>query len=105
MSQDHDLEPFSESIDNVFTRLGLPDPVLMSKISADWDQLAGNPWSGRSKPLYVKSHKLVVEASSPSMVAFLRYGETGLIGALQKRFGVGVVDTIEVISPGVSRGR
>ncbi len=101
MSQDHDLETFSESIDKVFTRLGLPDPILMSKISADWDEFAGNPWSGRSKPLYVKRHKLVVEASSPSMVAFLRYGETGLIEALEKRFGTGVVDSIEVISPGV----
>ena len=101
MNQDHDLETFSESIDKVFTRLGLPDPILMSKISADWDEFAGNPWAGRSKPLYVKRHKLVVEAFSPSMVAFLRYGETGLIEALEKRFGTGVVDSIEVISPGV----
>ena len=105
MSSDHDLEPFSESIDNVFARLGLPDPVLMSKISADWDDFAGNPWAGRSKPLFVKSHRLVVEASSPSMVAFLRYGESGLLEALESRFGRGVVNVVEVISPGASKGR
>lgn len=94
-----DLEPFSDSIDEVFTRLGLPDPVLMSQISEKWDELAGQPWVGRSKPLFVRGGTLVVEASSPSMIAFLRYGETSLLEALAERFGPGVVTELEIVPP------
>jgi hypothetical protein len=95
-----DLEPFSESLDEVFTRLGLPDPVLISQISDEWEDLAGKPWTGRSKPLYVKGRTLVIEASSPSMIAFLRYGESALLKALDKRFGTGVVMELEIAAPG-----
>ena len=100
--QSDDLEPFSESIDEVFTKLGLPDPIIMSKITKEWATLAGTPWVGRSKPLYVRGKSLVVEAASPSMVAFLRYGESGLLEALEKRFGIGLIDSVEVVPPGVS---
>ena len=100
MSPDRDLEHFSESLDDMFARLGLPDPMVMAGISSEWDQLAGPPWSGRSKPLYIRSRTLVVEAASPSMVAFLRYGETSLLEALAERFGKGTIDTIEITSPG-----
>ncbi len=99
-----DLEDFGQSLNEVFRRMGLPDPVIMSKISAEWDTLAGKPWTGRSRPLFVRGTTLVVEASSPSMVAFLRYGESTLVTALQERFGGGVVDSIEVLAPGKNRG-
>ncbi|MGB7860436.1 MAG: DUF721 domain-containing protein [Acidimicrobiia bacterium] len=100
MSRDKDLEPFSESIDEVFTKLGLPNPVLMSSLVEEWDTLAGNPWVGRSRPLYLKGKVLVVEASAPSMVAFLRYGESGLVETLEGRFGDGIIDSVEVVQPG-----
>ncbi|MEA1902790.1 MAG: DUF721 domain-containing protein [Actinomycetota bacterium] len=102
MSRDKDLEPFSESIDDVFSRLGLPDPVLMSHISEEWEILAGQPWVGRSKPLYVRGKTLVIEASSPSMIAFLKYGEASLLEALRNRFRPGEIEAIEVVPPGRS---
>ena len=89
MSPEKDLEPFEETLDEVCTRLGLPDPVLMSQISSEWETLAGQPWVGRSKPLYVKARTLVVEASSPSMIAFLKYGEASLLENLKNRFRPG----------------
>lgn len=99
-----DLEEFGQSLNEVFRRMGLPDPVIMSKITAEWDTLAGKPWTGRSRPLFVKGTTLVVEASSPSMVAFLKYGESTLLEALKKRFGSDVVDSVEVLAPGKNRG-
>lgn len=95
-----DLEPFADSLNEVFARMGLPDPVIMSKITEEWEILAGKPWVGRSKPLFVRGTTLVVEASSPSMVAFLRYGESSLVEALGSRFGQGVIDSVEVLAPG-----
>ena len=99
MTSRGDLEPFSDSLDQVFARLGLPDPIVISQIAGQWDEMAGNPWSGRSKPLYVRDQILVVEASAASMVAFLRYGEKSLLETLSERFGEGVVIRIEVIPP------
>jgi len=43
---------------------------------------------------------LVVEAFSPSMIAFLRYGESGLLEAIGDRFGDSAVDAVEVVAPG-----
>lgn len=100
MSRDGDLEHFSESVDEMFTRLGLPDPMVMAAVSSEWDELAGAPWSGRSKPVSIKGTTLVVEAVSASMVAFLRYGETSLLEALEERFGEGVIRTIDIKPPG-----
>lgn len=100
MSPERDLEHLSEPLDDLFARLGLPDPVVMASLGAEWDELAGAPWSGRSRPLYVKGRTLVVEAVSPSMVAFLRYGETQLLERMAERFGAGTVDTVEVRPPG-----
>jgi hypothetical protein len=94
-----DLSPFDRSIDEVFRRLGLPDPVLMSGIIESWDELAGDPWKGRSKPLIIEERTLFVEAASPSLVAFLRYGSTDLLERLAERFGAGVIDKIEVRPP------
>lgn len=95
-----DLEPFGDSLNDVFARLGLPDPVMMAKITSEWENLAGKPWVGRSKPLFVRGTTLVVEASAPSMVAFLRYGESTLVENLENRFGHGVIDSVEVLAPG-----
>ena len=97
--RDDDLSSFAASVDEVFRRLGLPDPVVMSRLVSDWDQLAGAPWSGRSKPLFIQGKTLVVEAGSPSMVAFLRYGSVDLIRGLTVHLGQGVIDRIEVRAP------
>ena len=100
MTPGRDLEHFSDSVDDMFAKLGLPDPVVMAALSSEWDDLAGPPWSGRSRPLYIKGTTLVVEASSSSMIAFLRYGETTLIERLSARFGEGVVRSVDILSPG-----
>jgi Dna[CI] antecedent, DciA len=97
-----DLSSFESSLSEVFRRMGLPDPVLMSQISEEWDDLAGPPWVGRSRPVVIRGTTLVVEASAPSMVAFLRYGSAQLIETLRARFGAGIVEQVDVVAPGRS---
>lgn len=94
-----DLTSFGSSLDEVFRRLGLPDPMVMARVSSDWGEVAGSPWVGRSTPLYIQGKTLVVEASVPSMVAFLRYGVADLIKTLATHLGEGVIDQIEVRPP------
>ncbi|HEX6945981.1 MAG TPA: DUF721 domain-containing protein [Acidimicrobiia bacterium] len=94
-----ELEPLAEGLEKVFGKLGLPDPKVMSAVMEEWAELAGPPWTGKSKPVVVRGHTLVVEASSPSQVAFLRYGITKLLTTLGERFGEGVITDVDVVPP------
>ena len=100
MSRNEDLEPISETMEETFRKLGLADPALMAQVTSEWDSLGGKQWSGRSKPVSVRGDTLIVEAASPSMVAFLRYGEAALLESLKNRFGAGVFRRVEVVPPG-----
>ncbi len=99
MSDDGDLSSFEVSLAEVFRKMGLPDPIVMSQLMDEWDTLAGEPWKGRSRPIVLKGKTLIVETSAPSMVALLRYGKASLLEALIERFGPGVIDQIEVRPP------
>jgi hypothetical protein len=101
-SSSGDLEPLADTLNQVFTRLGFADPRLMSTIISEWESLAPAPWLQRARPLGVRGKTLVVEASSPSMVAFLRYGISDLLEAISGRLGNGVIETVDVRPPGRS---
>jgi hypothetical protein len=96
---DGDLTSFQTSLEEMFRRLGMSDPMTLARLTASWDDLAGAPWAGRSKPLFIQGKTLVVEAAAPSMVAFLRYGSTGLVATLAEVLGPGVIEGIEVRGP------
>lgn len=100
MSRSDDLQPISETMEETFRKLGLPDPALMAQVSSEWDTLAGKPWVGRSKPVSVRGDTLIVEAATPSMVAFLKYGEVALLETLKNRFGAGVFRQVQIVPPG-----
>jgi hypothetical protein len=85
-----DLEPIGEGLEKMFSRLGLPNPGVMAAVMAEWEELAGPPWKGNSKPVVVRGRTLV---------AFLKYGITKLLQSLAGRFGEGVITQIEVIPP------
>lgn len=101
MSRD-ELEPLSETLNQVFAHLGFANPGLVAEISREWESLAPKPWPGRSRPVGMRGKTLVVEASSPSMVAFLRYGVADLLEAIATRVGSGVIEGIDVRPPGRS---
>jgi len=95
-------EPLSELLESVLGRMGLPPPSVFNELAATWDELAGEPWSHRATPLYIRQKELVVEASSPSLVGMLRYGVGDLMRRLDEALGAGVVESIRVIAPGRS---
>jgi hypothetical protein len=99
MTGDGDLSSLETSLGDMFRRLGLPDPAAMSRLMADWDDLAGDPWRGRSKPVVIQDQTLVIEASTASAVAYLRYGESDLLARLAEAFGSDSIKRIEVRPP------
>lgn len=98
MSDNNDMTSFETSMREMFRRLGLPDPVLVGQIKSEWDQIAGSPWTGRSSPVTIQGKTLVVEAVSPSMIAFLRYGVEDLLANLRERFGE-VIEVVDIRGP------
>ena len=94
-----DLTSFESTVGDLFRKMGMPDPSVVSRIVNDWDDIAGEPWAGRSKPLNVQGSTLVVEAATPSLVAFLRYGSTDLLETLDSLLGQGKITDIEVRAP------
>ncbi len=99
MTDRNDMASFETAMKEMFRRMGLPDPLLVGAIKTEWDTLAGPPWIGRSTPVTIQGKTLVVEAVSPSMIAFLRYGVSDLLAKLQKRFGADLIDAVDVRGP------
>lgn len=99
MADGDDMSSFGSAMKDMFRRLGLPDPMLVGRIRDEWDDFAGHPWVGRSKPLTIQGTTLVVEANSPSHVAFLKYGSEDLLLKMGERFGAGVIDKVDVRPP------
>lgn len=99
MSDRNDMTAFSSAMNDMFRRLGLPDPLLVGRIREEWSDMAGTPWAGRSQPVTIRGKTLVVEASSASLVAFLKYGVEDLLQEIERRFGPGVIDAIDVRPP------
>ena len=99
MTGSGDLSSFESSLGEVFRKMGLPDPGVLKTIMEDWESVAGDPWAGRSKPIIVHGDTLIVEASRPSLVAFLRYAEGDLLASLEALLGKGKIRHIEVHPP------
>lgn len=103
MSDGGDLSSFESSVGDLFRKIGLPSPMVMTQIMDDWDGVAGEPWAGRSKPVIIKGSTLIVEASTPSLVAFLRYAVSDLMESLETLVGKGIIEDIEVRAPSRDR--
>jgi hypothetical protein len=99
MTNSGDLSSFESAVGDVFRKMGLPDPAVMKEIMDNWDGVAGDPWAGRSKPVIVQGDTLIVEASTPSLVAFLRYAKSDLLESLETLLGKGKIEHIEVRPP------
>ncbi|MGF1617130.1 MAG: DUF721 domain-containing protein [Acidimicrobiia bacterium] len=99
MADGNDMSSFGSAMKDMFRRMGLPDPMLVGRIRDEWDDFAGHPWVGRSKPVTIQGSTLVIEANSPSLVAFLKYGSEDLLAKLSERFGAGVIDKVDVRPP------
>ncbi|MFQ5523399.1 MAG: DUF721 domain-containing protein [Acidimicrobiia bacterium] len=94
-----DFDDLGSALDQVFARLGVESPALMAKVMESWEEVAGSPWTERSRPIFIRGKTLVVEAFSPSAVALLKYQAGQLAEALRRALGEGTIEAIEVVPP------
>jgi hypothetical protein len=97
--------PFGDAIQETFQRLGLGEPGVMLELTAEWARLAGEPWASKATPLYIRSGTLVVEATDPGAVAFLKYGAGELERRLRERFSPETLARVEIRPPQRPAGR
>lgn len=94
-----DLQPLDGGLRRALARLGLRDVDLMLEIRGDWDDLAGPPWAGASRPLGLADGELAVEAAAPGLVAMLRYAAPSLAERLTDRLRTDRIRSVRVVPP------
>lgn len=92
-------ESLETLLEGLLAKLGLPAPSVSKGLDDQWDVVAGAPWSGQTRPLFIREGELVVEATSPALVSVLRYAVGDLMKRLDEYLGEGVVDTVRVVAP------
>ncbi|MGH8923905.1 MAG: DciA family protein [Acidimicrobiia bacterium] len=92
-----------EALESVLSRLlgtlGLPSPDLLPRLRGSWDDLAGPPWAGQSRPVLIRRGELLVESNAPQLVSILRYASGELLRRLDTELGPGKIETIRVAPP------
>lgn len=94
-----DLHSVGALLRSMLGTMGLDRVDLTLALMEEWDEVAGAPWAGASNPLVVKDGELIVEATSPTAVRFLRYSVGDLLRRLDDRFGEGAVSAVTVRPP------
>jgi hypothetical protein len=84
----------------VLAKMGLPSPSISVSLIENWSEVAGEPWAGQTRPLFIRDRELVVEAISPALVGMLRYGVGDLLRRLDQHLGEGIVESVRVVGPG-----
>ena len=83
----------------MLTKIGVAELSVLNELSERWDELAGPPWAGNSKPQVIQHAELVVAADSAAGVRVMRYATESLAKRLSTHFGQEVVSSVRVVAP------
>ena len=84
----------NELLEGLLADLGVARPIDTAELVDRWDDLAGEPFAGRSRPVHLDDGALVVEVADGATATLLRYHEAELIGRLGAELGQGLVSSI-----------
>lgn len=99
MTGRNEMPDISTGVARMLRRLGMGDVRILLDLQQDWDDIAGRPWAGTSRPIGISRGELVVEALDPGTVTLLRYACSALVEAVEDRVGKGHVDRVKVVPP------
>lgn len=81
---------------SALARSGVVDPAGAMTLFARWDEMAGEPWAGVSRPVGWEGGELLVEVDSAAVAGLLRYCRDDLLIQLGRWLGEGRVTTVRV---------
>jgi predicted nucleic acid-binding Zn ribbon protein len=91
-----ELERIGENLDRVLRRLGLPAADAVQRLTAEWAELAGEPWASRARPAGLHRGELVVEVPDGTTASLLRYKCQDLLDRLEKGLGARFADSVRI---------
>lgn len=91
-----DLKPVAEGLEEILRRLGIPSPGALERLVADWPELAGEPWAGRTAPAGWQRGELVLEVADGATASLLRYQVPALLERLESALGARLVEGVRL---------
>lgn len=88
--------PLSDMLDSLLAQLGAARAPDLSRLLAGWEDLAGEPWASRARPIKLAGGELVVEVSDGATASLLKYQALDLIDRCAAEFGPGVVSSVAI---------
>jgi hypothetical protein len=64
---------------------------VMMRLAGEWEQVAGLPWAGTSRPVAFRNGVLVVGVADGATASLLRFQQAALQQRLNQHFGEGTV--------------
>ena len=83
-------------LDGLLAKVTTPGGRVMMDLVGHWDQLAGRPWAGVSRPLGLHNGVLIVEVADGSTATVLRFQQAALMQVVNRRFGEGTVVDVKL---------
>jgi len=93
-----DLQRLDAALGPTLQRLGIAPVEILLGLEREWDDLAGELWRGRSKPVVLRGGVLFVEVEPPTVVRLLEYATGELLQRIDARFGEAVVGSVRVVA-------
>lgn len=93
------LEKMEGLIGAALEPLGVEHFEVLMRLFDEWETLAPDPWRDNAKPVVLRSHELIVEARSASVVGLLRYATGALLRSLDEQLGEDIVASVRVRAP------
>lgn len=94
-----DLTPLNRNVFSALSGLGISHIAVTIRLIKEWDELAGDPWEGQTRPLGIRDGELIVETATASLVSMFRYATGSLHERLEGVIGEGVISSITVQAP------
>ncbi len=88
--------PIRDVLQGLLQRLGVARPLEVADLLGRWEEVAGEPWAERSRPVTLADGELVVEVADGATASLLRYQTRDLVSRLDERVGRGLVTTVRV---------
>ena len=81
-------------IDRVMKGLGLGKRYNEQKSILLWEKVVGQRISGKTKPLYARNGKLVVEVDNSAWMSELSFMKSGIIEKINRELGSWIIEDI-----------
>ncbi|MBA7616584.1 MAG: DUF721 domain-containing protein [Candidatus Cloacimonadota bacterium] len=88
------MKKVSNILDKVMKNLGLSKRYNEQKSILFWDEVVGQRISEKTKPLYAKNRKLVVEVENSAWMNELLFLKSEIIEKLNKKTGKWIIEDI-----------